>query len=163
MGAAPLTFIQPAPEEDRAAMSIARWLSTGERGLSSEAIALAALGECPAGLRASWPHDPADLRRGLLLLEQCPEAAELGLPVLAARCPKWAALVKVWDRLAETLRSEIGDGLPAGGSDPKTYAMMREALDSVRQTARTRRSEPHAPDGTTSVHVGGVVPSLPHP
>ncbi len=109
--------------------SITMWLAVGERGLSSEAIALTTLGLHPAGQRASWPHDPDDLRRCLLLLESVPETRESGLLVLGKRCPRWAALVRVWDRLAETLRSEIGENLPRRGSAPKTYALMREALD----------------------------------
>ena len=111
--------------------SITLWLAVGERGLSSEAIALTALGVRPTGLRATWPHDPADLRRCLLLLEEAPETREKGLLVLAKRCPKWAALVSVWDRLSETLRSEIGENLLPRGSAPRTYALMREALDSA--------------------------------
>ena len=111
--------------------SITMWLAIGERGLSSEAIALTTLGLLPTGRRASWPLDPADLRRCLLLLEAVPETRENGLLVLAKRCTKWAALVKVWDRLSETLRSEIGETLPPRGSAPRTYALMREALDST--------------------------------
>ena len=109
--------------------SITMWLAVGERGISSEAIALTALGVHPVGHDASWPHDPADLRRCLLLLEAVPETRKDGLLVLAERCPRWAALVKVWDRLAETLRSEIGETLSPRGSAPRTYALMREALD----------------------------------
>ena len=109
-------------------MSMTMWLALGERGISSEAIALTTLGVHPIGHRASWPLDPGDLRRCLLLLEEVPETREKGLLVLAKRCPKWAALVKVWDRLSETLRSEIGGTLPQYGSAPKTYAMIQEAL-----------------------------------
>ena len=98
--------------------SITMWLAVGERGLSSEAIALATLG----------------LRRCLLLLEKVPETREHGLLVLAERCPKWAALVKVWNRLSETLRSETGENLPPRGSAPKTYALMEEALDSATRS-----------------------------
>ena len=111
--------------------SITMWLAVGERGLSSEAIALTTLGLHPAGKRAAWPLDPADLRRCLLLLEAVPETRENGLLVLAERCPKWAALVRIWDRLSETLRSEIGETLPPRGSAPRTYALMREAMDSA--------------------------------
>ena len=111
--------------------SIATWLAVGERGLSSEAIALTALGGRPTGFRASWPLDPGDLRRCLLLLEEAPETLEDGLLVLAKRCPKWAALVNIWDRLSETLRSEIGETLPPRGAAPRTYALMQEALDST--------------------------------
>lgn len=109
--------------------SITMWLAVGERGLSSEAIALTTLGLRPTGLRASWPLDPDDLRRCLLLLEAVPETREKGLLVLAKRCPRWAALVKIWDRLSATLRSEIGENLPRRGSATKTYALMREALE----------------------------------
>ena len=109
-------------------MSITMWLALGERGISSEAIALTSLGVQPIGYRASWPHDPGDLRRCLLLLEKVPESREKGLLVLAKRCSKWAALMNVWDRLSETLRSEIGETLPQYGSAPKTYALMQEAL-----------------------------------
>ena len=112
-------------------MRLTMWLALGERGLSSEAIALTTLGEHPTGYRASWPYDPSDLRRCLLLLEEAPETREKGLLVLAKRCPRWGALVNIWDRLSETLRSEIGESLPPEGSAPKTYALMREALDSV--------------------------------
>ena len=112
-------------------MSITMWLALGERGISSEAIALTTLGVHPIGHNAWWPLDPADLRRCLLLLEEVPETREDGLLVLAKRCPKWAALVKVWVSLSETLRSEIGETLPPGGSAPKTYALMQEALDSA--------------------------------
>ena len=109
-------------------MSMTMWLALGERGMSSEAIALTTLGIHPIGHRASWPHDPGDLCRCLLLLEQVPETHENGLLVLAKRCPKWTALVNVWDRLSETLRPEIGETLPQYGSAPKTYALMQEAL-----------------------------------
>jgi len=111
--------------------SITMWLAVGERGISSNAIALTTLGLHPTGHDAWWPVDPADLRRCLLLLEQVPETRENGLLVLAKGCPRWAALVKVWDRLSTTLRSEIGETLPPRGSAPKTYALMEEALDAA--------------------------------
>ena len=60
-----------------------------------------------------------------------PEAREKGLLVLAERSPQWEALANNWDRLEETLRSEIGEALPPRGSAPKTYALMREVLDSA--------------------------------
>ena len=111
--------------------SMTMWLAVGERGISSNAIALATLGLQPTGHDARWPLDPADLRRCLLLLDAVPETREGGLLVLAKRCPRWAALAKVWDRLSETLRSEIGEALPPRGSAPRTYALMQEALDSA--------------------------------
>ena len=112
-------------------LNIAEWFVEGERGLSSEAIALTALSGRPSGFRDAWPYDPSDLRRCLLLLEQAPEAHKDGLLVLAKRWPEWAALANVWDDLSETLRSEIGETLPPGAWAPKTYALMKEALDSA--------------------------------
>ena len=110
---------------------IAAWLALGERGLSSEAIAITTLGAYVTGRRAAWPLDPADLRRCLLLIEQVPEAREQGVDVLAKRSPQWAALADIWDDLAKTLRAEIGEALPPRGSAPKTYALMKEARDSA--------------------------------
>ena len=110
---------------------IAAWMSTGERGLSSEAIAITTLGAYPTGQTAASPVDPSDLRRCLLLLEAVPKAREQGVDVLAKRSPQWAALAAIWDELEETLRAEIGADIPPRGAAPKTYELMRKALDSV--------------------------------
>ena len=107
---------------------IAAWLASGERGLSSEAIAITTLGAYVTGRRAAWPLDSADLRRCLRLLEEVPEAREKGLKVLAERHSEWDALESIWDRLSATLRSEIGDTLLPRRSAPKTYELMKEAL-----------------------------------
>lgn len=129
MGAAPFSFHIDKGKD--LTVSITMWLALGERGISSEAIALTALGVRPTGLRASWPHDSADFRRCLLLLEEAPETFDDGLLVLAKHCAKWAALVKVWDLIAETLRSEIGMSLTRCAPAPRTDALIREALDSA--------------------------------
>ena len=92
-------------------MRITTWLAVGERGLSSEAIALTALGERPTGFRASWPLDPSDLRRCLLLLEGAPEARETGLLVLAKRCLEVG-------RSAEGLGPPVGDIALRNRRDP---------------------------------------------
>ena len=105
-------------KRDETVTNIARWMTTGERGISSEAIALTALGGHPTGFDASPPWDPSDLRRCLLLLEEVPETREKGMRVLAERSSRWAALLNIWDRLSETLRSEIGEELPPRGSAP---------------------------------------------
>ena len=110
---------------------IAAWMASGERGLSSEAIAITTLGAYATGRTAAWPLDPSDLRRCFLLLEAVPEAREQGVGVLAKRSPQWAALADRWDILAETLRAEIGTDIPPRGSAPKTYALMKELLDSA--------------------------------
>ena len=116
---------------DETVTNIARWMTAGERGISSKAIALTALGGYPTGFDALPPWDPSDLRRCLLLLEEVPEAREKGLRVLAERYSRWAALLNIWDCLSETLRSEIGEELPPRGPAPRTYALMREVLDTA--------------------------------
>ena len=129
MGAAPFSFHVDKGKD--ITVSITMWLALGERGISSEAIALTALGVRPTGHRASWPHDSDDFRRCLLLLEEAPETHENGLLVLARHCPKWAALARDWDLLAQTLRSEIGEDLSRYAPAPMTDALIREALDSA--------------------------------
>ncbi len=99
-------------------MNILRWLSEGEVGASSKAIALSALGEMPR--RPAWPSDGQDLRRCMKLLEVCPDA-KAGLDELE-RCggPVWAALVKRWDEIGEAcLHDEFL--FAAGGHSPRAY------------------------------------------
>lgn len=102
------------------------WFATGERGLSSEAIALASLlGEAR---RSEHPHDPADLRRCLLLLKRAPRARD-GLELLAGETLAWKRLVDGWEDLASLLRQEIGEDLPSWDwRAPRTYSAMKQAL-----------------------------------
>lgn len=111
-----------SPSGDKA---ITRWLAFGERGRSPEAIALAAWNG--KAIRTDWPRDPDDLRRCLLLLEAAP-SAKTGLDILAGASRQWAALVAVWPALADTFTEEVGGQT---GSAPRTYAMMRAALDGA--------------------------------
>ena len=112
-------------------LNIATWLIEGERGLSSEAIARTALSGRPSGFRESWPYDPLRFAEVPAAPRASAGSARGGACGPAKRWPEWAALVNVWDDLSETLRSEIGETLPPGGSAPKTYASMKEALDSA--------------------------------
>ena len=103
---------------------IAKWLAEGERGISSEAIAITTLGHDVTGNNASTPRDPADLRRCIQLLEQVPEARK-GLEKLAAQHIHWTILVVHWDILEVALRAEIGDDLEVPSSAPVTYSLMK--------------------------------------
>ena len=113
--------------------NMTKWLALGERGLSSNAIAMTTLGVDPSEHGwGCWPHDVGDLRRCLLLVEAVPETREKGLNVLAELYPQWAALAAIWDELDETMRDEIGEDLPQFfGRMPRTGALLTEALDSA--------------------------------
>ena len=105
------------------------WMATGERGLSSEAIAFAAMGA--ASLQThNYPHDPSDFRRCLLLLDRVPEAYELGVLRLARVSRRWGALAKIWDELRATFVSEVGKPQVARGPAPLTYQRMRDVVDA---------------------------------
>ena len=122
--------------------AILQWYMHGETGASSKAIAQAALGEKRTEMK--HPNDPADLRRCLLLLERIPEAQEAAFRELATRSAGWSAgweeLIRIWPELEATLREEIGTELPARGSAPRTYMMMKEALHRAQEKRKKRIS-----------------------
>lgn len=107
------------------------WLAySPHKGVSSTAIALTALGKIPEGRHSNPPWDPADLRRCLLLLDEVPEAFEIGVRKLAEVRTEWKSLLDVWDVLVATMMEEAGaDWKNASGRAPKTYMMMRAVLD----------------------------------
>lgn len=109
-----------------------RWLATGERGLSSETI-FEHLTGAPV-LKDHWreygphtPSDPADLRRCRLLLEQVPELVPL-FHKMSTVSKEWAALVREWANLCTTMDAETPDWRTGGGSAPKTYELIKQAV-----------------------------------
>lgn len=105
--------------------NLASWLTFGERGLSSEAIAsYLAYGSIRPGFND--PSDPADFRRCEILLQWVPELrAEFHR--MTEVSPRWAALVKHWDAIKASLETEIPDvwvNRPRG-SAPITYKLMQ--------------------------------------
>lgn len=99
-----------------------KWLLSGERGLSSETMfAVFSGGEVDDD--PSHPHDPDDLRRCRMLLEQVPEFAPR-IGEMAAVSHEWARLVAMWDVLCKTMDAEC-DWRNGKGSARKTYAMMK--------------------------------------
>lgn len=106
------------------------WLAGGERGSSSNTMVthltgLDALGRW--GDPKSYPHDPDDLHRCRLLLEQVP-LLRLALPQMATCSPVWARLVAHWDELCGLMDSEAPHWRDGHGSAPKTYARMRALI-----------------------------------
>ena len=109
-----------------------KWYCTGERGMSSEAIARTAAGHpLGNGKDSRCPYDAADLRRCVLLLREVPEAFEHGVLVLASKYDKWAALAANWTQLERTLTGEIGQDLNLRVRTPRTYKLMRGLLEKV--------------------------------
>lgn len=104
----------PQPELTALREQILHWFCTGERGLSSEAMAtcLAQMPPSPKpwAARAS-PLDIDDFRRCLLLLRAVP-LARAHLPQCAALSPPWAALVAHWDTIERLYLEEAGEPQP---------------------------------------------------
>ena len=82
----------------------ARWLTSGERGSSSEAIVAQLTGHRVSRTHNwSHPYDAADWRRCELLLRAVPKARE-HLHLMKAN-PTWSVLVDAWDELVELART----------------------------------------------------------
>lgn len=106
-----------------------RWLANGERGVSSNTIFTHLTGiDALYGWDPSHPHDPDDLYRCRLLLQQVPEL-RARLHEMATCSPVWARLVAHWDELCELMDAEAPDWPKRGSRAPKTYRRMRELID----------------------------------
>src|SRR5690606_5657415 len=84
------------------------WFVNGRVGISSRAMAAAAIGIKNA--RDTWdnhPHDPDDLNRCLLLLVSVPEIRE-AFDKVAAISPVWAALIERWSEIEQCFLDEAG-------------------------------------------------------
>lgn len=98
------------------------WISSGERGLSSEAMCRALFG-VPYGDREAEPaapRDPDDLRRCRAFLDAVPQARER-LSELATLSPTWKIYVEHWDQMNRLFDEEA----PLGRL-MKTSALMRD-------------------------------------
>ena len=100
---------------------VARWLRTGERGASSNAMCKRLFG-VPADAGTSHPRDPDDLRRCLLFLDSV--HAHDRVPMMAGVSAEWDRLVAAWGRIAGTFYQEMKDGKSA----PRTRALMGETV-----------------------------------
>jgi hypothetical protein len=109
----------------------ARWLASGEQGLSSATMFRAFTGVVPPTLASvppavfSTPVDPDDFKLCRLLLENVP-AFENRLAELRVLSPKWAALVDHWQTLAELMDSEAPRWREGVGYAPETARCMKE-------------------------------------
>lgn len=112
---------------ERSDKALKRWLATGERGLSSDAIAFATMLQEPATLH--YPLDPDDLRRCILLIEAVPRAWKVGVKALSDASPHWCVLVQHWFEPESYLREETDKNLRGRASF--TYRMMQDIFQAV--------------------------------
>lgn len=107
------------------------WLARGERGLSSESIVEAITGERIGQFArgVNHPHDPGDLRRCILLMEQVPLVGLVFKDAMRSKSPEWKALVAAWDDLVALFQEEQAENT---GRAPRTYALMQELLHGAR-------------------------------
>lgn len=117
---------------------ILRWLG-GDRGvgLSSKAIALAALGEMPK--QPNYPHDPDDFSRCKSLLENVP-CARRGLEKLATDGgPVWKALAARWDEIDAQFEESERAGWHNEVGD--CYRLMRSIIESASSPLSSKACE----------------------
>lgn len=105
------------------------WLASGERGISSNTMFTHLTGiNALRQWRMDVPHDPDDLRRCRLLLEQVPELAAR-FPLMRDVSPEWARLVNIWPELCAAMDAEVPDwraGLSRAAQ--KTFVMIQNAI-----------------------------------
>lgn len=124
-----------ATKERLTPAGLVEWLAGGERGVSSNTMVQHLTG-WPA-LSNRWdgkgdiPHDPDDFDRCLQLLQAVP-MLRLLLPEMATRSPVWAALVEHWPEIEACHLAEVGLRWTKARSAPKTYALMRKAIESAK-------------------------------
>lgn len=103
---------------------ILKWMMTGRVGASSKHMAATACGF--KGDR-SYPYDPDDLNRCILLVDSVPEIKEkFGL--IYASSPRWAAIISHWDELVALFHEEVGPDWSKGTRAPRTYKRMKDLL-----------------------------------
>lgn len=104
---------------------ILNWFATGQVGASSKAMALASVGMPNDG---SYPWDPDDLNRCLLLLEDVPEIHK-HMDKIAAINKTWGRLIARWQEIEQCFLDEAGFNWSKAKSAPKTYRLMQEIID----------------------------------
>ncbi len=83
------------------------WFGGGCTGISSECMAIyLTTGVTPS--RASTPSDPSDFNRCLKLIRDVPELKPI-ISKMSKVSPKWAELVKNWDKLESCFINEVGE------------------------------------------------------
>lgn len=100
------------------------WIATGRTGMSSKAMAMTA---CGLPSDKSYPSDPSDLNRCLLLLDAVPEVRD-HFDKIAALGLVWGRLIARWGEIEAAFLEEAGPNWTKAQSAPKTYALMKEVI-----------------------------------
>lgn len=107
------------------------WLAIGERGASSNAIFQATIGVLLHELSnaTAHPHDPDDLRRCLLLIEQSPSVAA-NFQHMRKVSPAWNELVEQWPIICSTFEREAPNWRDpdAKWRAPNTFKLIKAAV-----------------------------------
>ena len=103
--------------------AITQWMTGRDTGMSSKALAAAALGQ--EAEDDAFPWDPADLGRCLRLIRAVPFVEARGLPALAGRCSVWRQYAAHWDELRQLMSDEVGLDWEKAHAAPKTYDRMQ--------------------------------------
>lgn len=110
------------------------WLANGEKGLSSETMAFAALGIIKRGFGGSryidYPRDPSDLRRCTKLVAAVPWVLGEADSLLREQSAVWAELLDDWGYLTALLEMEAPSGMA-----PLTWKAMKAAVDRAERPA----------------------------
>ncbi|SFL70583.1 hypothetical protein SAMN05216256_10170 [Halopseudomonas pachastrellae] len=103
---------------------VLHWIATGRVGSSSKAMALAA---CEVQSAKSYPLDPGDLNRCLLMLQQVPEVRH-HFDKIAALSEVWGRLIDRWGEIEATFLEEAGLDWSKQRRAPDTYRLMKEVI-----------------------------------
>ena len=100
---------------------VLEWVASGRVGQSSKAMAMTA---CDLPSSGSYPLDPDDLNRCLLMLEAVPEV-RAHFEKIAGLGVVWGRLISRWDEIEFCFLEEAGPNWSKARSAPKTYALMK--------------------------------------
>lgn len=103
---------------------VLNWIATGRVGASSKTMAMTACGLPSDG---SYPFDPSDFNRCLMLLEAVPEVRE-HFDKIAALGIVWGRLIGRWAEIEACFLDEVGLNWSKAQSAPKTYDLMKEVM-----------------------------------
>ena len=112
-----------------------KWLATGERGASSEALfsrltgVNSTRGHRDGVAKTNHPYNPEDFRRCRLMLEACPELAAK-LNDAAGMSPEWKDLIYLWSDICATMDDEVPDWRDPWhhGYAPNTHSIIKRAI-----------------------------------